>query len=467
MVKEPFISDDFLLENEQAKELYHLYAAKQPIIDYHCHLSPEDIAEGKQYQNLTQAWIAGDHYKWRAMRTAGVSEEFITGQATDREKFLAWAKVVPQTLRNPLYHWTHLELKRYFGIDQLLNEDTAMDIYSNTQTQLGQEDMNAQGMLKRMNVEYVCTTEDPLDMLVYHKKLRSSDYNVRVGTAFRPDNAIMIENSGFNDYLDRLEEVSGLTIVSYQDLKDALVDRIDFFHDNHCRLSDHGLDQVPYMPWTESDVASIFARRRRGAEVDNQEAEQFKTAILYFLGTQYHQKGWVQQFHLGALRNVNTRMIQRTGPNSGWCSIGDYDQAVPLARFLDTLDREGTLAKTIIYNSNPSDNAVFASMIGNFNDGSVRGKVQMGSGWWFLDQKDGIIQQLNALSNMGLISCFVGMLTDSRSFLSFSRHEYFRRVLCNLLGTEMLSGELPNDMTLIGQLVEDICYNNAKNYFEL
>lgn len=465
MVKNQFISDDFLLENNRAVALYHTYASKQPIIDYHNHLPPEEIAQDKVFENITQAWIYGDHYKWRAMRTAGINEDLITGGATDKQKFMAWAKTIPLTLRNPLYHWTHLELKRYFDIDILLNENSAPEIYQETAKQLKQPVNSARGLLNKMNVESLCTTEDPIDSLKHHKQLRNSDFKAEVGTAFRPDNALIIENPDYNIYLEELKIASGLDIRNYQDLKDALISRMDFFHANGCRLSDHGLDQLPFLPASNLEVEVIFSTRRNGEAVSPEQAEKFKTSLLLFLGQAYHQRGWVQQFHLGALRNVNSRMIERTGPNAGWCSIGDYQQALPLSRFLNELDRTNTLTKTIVYNSNPSDNEIFASMVGNFNDGSIRGKVQFGSGWWFLDQKQGIINQLNALSNMGLLSCFVGMLTDSRSFLSFPRHEYFRRVLCNLLGSEMHSGELPDDIQLIGKLVEDICYHNAKNYF--
>ena len=466
MKNKTFITDNFLLQNKYAEELYHTYSKEQPIIDYHCHLSPKEIAEDKKYDNITQLWIYGDHYKWRAMRALGVNERLITGDASDKEKFLAWAKSVPQTLRNPLYHWTHLELKRYFGIDELLNEESAERIYENVKAQLQQPENSCRGLLKKMNVETIVTTDDPLDSLEYHQQLKNSDFDIKVSMAFRPDKAILIDSENYREYIHQLSAVSGVTIDSYKNLKNALTQRIKFFHENGCRLCDHGLNYISYLEFTEEEVAAIFSKNRNGEKISPEEAEKFKTAILLFLGETYHKYGWVQQFHLGALRNNNKRMLSRLGPDTGWDSIGDYSQAENLSRFLNALDGKDKLAKTILYNLNPADNEIFGSMIGNFNDGSIKGKIQFGSGWWFLDQKDGIIKQLNALSNMGLLSCFVGMLTDSRSFLSFPRHEYFRRVLCDLLGSEMESGELPDDMELVGRMVADISYNNAKEYFD-
>lgn len=461
-----FINDNFLLQNEFSEALYHDYAAKQPIIDYHNHLVPQDIANNRTFENISKVWLAGDHYKWRAMRALGVDERLITGDASDEEKFVAWAKSVPSTLRNPLYHWTHLELKRYFGIDQLLNENNAKELYHHINDQLQQPSHHCRRLLTQMNVEALCTTEDPTDDLKHHKALRSSDFKLTVTTAFRPDKAIVIEDDGFNAYLDALEKVSDLSITSYQDLKDVLRKRIEYFHENGCRLCDHGLNHISFESFTDADVASIFEKRRQGQSIDKKDAEKFKTAILIYLGETYHEFGWVQQFHLGALRNNNRRMLGNLGPDTGWDSIGDYPQAATMSAFFNALDSKDKLAKTIIYNLNPADNEIFATMIGNFNDGSVKGKMQYGSSWWFLDQKDGIIKQLNALSNMGLISCFIGMLTDSRSFLSFPRHEYFRRVLCNLLGEEMKNGELPQDVEMLGKMVADISYGNAKNYFD-
>lgn len=466
MTKKPFITDTFLLQNSYAEKLYFEFAEKLPIIDYHNHLLPAEIANDRIYENISQVWIAGDHYKWRAMRTLGIDERFITGDATDEEKFMAWAKTVPHTLRNPLYHWTHLELKRYFGIDSFLNENTASAIYTEVNKQLQLPENSCRGLLRQMHVETLCTTEDPTDLLVEHQKLAKSDFEVKVSTAFRPDKVILIEVDAYNSFVDNLAEVTGMNITNFNDLKDALRDRIAYFDKNGCKLCDHGLNNLSFMPFTEAEIKNIFNKKRAGDKVSKFEADQYKSALLLFLGETYHEFGWVQQFHLGALRNNNKRMLAQLGPDTGWDSIGDYSQAEAISGLLNTLDGKNKLTKTILYNLNPADNEIFASMIGNFNDGSIKGKVQYGSAWWFLDQKDGIMKQLNALSNMGLISCFVGMLTDSRSFLSYPRHEYFRRVLCNLFGQEMQSGELPDDIELVGQTISNICYYNAKEYFD-
>tara|TARA_R110002073_G_scaffold242693_3_gene404867 strand:+ start:1766 stop:3166 length:1401 start_codon:yes stop_codon:yes gene_type:complete len=461
-----FIHDNFLLENKYAEELYHNYSKNQPIIDYHNHLPPQEIFEDKVYENLTNVWINGDHYKWRAMRTLGIDEKFITGKAPDKEKFMQWAKTVPYTMRNPLYHWTHLELARYFDIYDLLDEKSANKIYHETSEKLSSKDYSCRNLLRKVNAELVCTTEDPTDDLQHHRKLANSNFNVKVSTAFRPDKAILISSNGYNQYINELAKASGVNINSFADLCDALIKRIQYFHDNGCRLCDHGLNQIYFESYTENEVKTIFKKKRENKEISTVEALKFQSALLVFLCETYHKFGWVQQFHLGALRNNNARMHRILGSDTGWDSIGDYPQAQKLSAFLNALDSKDKLAKTIIYNLNPADNEVMATMIGNFNDGSVKGKVQFGSGWWFLDQKDGMTKQLNALSNMGLISCFVGMLTDSRSFLSFPRHEYFRRILCNLLGDEIKRGELPNEMEWIGKMVSDISYNNAKEYFD-
>ncbi|ULC59045.1 glucuronate isomerase [Flaviramulus sp. BrNp1-15] len=460
-----FIHDNFLLENKYAEELYHNYSKDLPIIDYHNHLPPKQIAEDKTFNNITNVWINGDHYKWRAMRTLGVNEKFITGDASDKDKFLNWAKTVPYTMRNPLYHWTHLELARYFDIYDFLNEKSAEKIYEETQEKLNSKAYSCRGLLNRVNAEVVCTTEDPTDSLEYHQQLAKSNFNIKVSTAFRPDKAILISNEGYNNYISSLGEVAGVDIRSFSDLCEALRKRIIFFDNNGCKLCDHGLDQIYFENYTESEISSIFKKKIENKNITQDEALKFQSAILVFLCETYHEFGWVQQFHLGALRDNNARMHRILGPDTGWDSIGDFPQAQKLSKFLNALDGKDKLTKTIIYNLNPADNEVMATMIGNFNDGSVKGKVQFGSGWWFLDQKDGMTKQLNALSNMGLISCFVGMLTDSRSFLSFPRHEYFRRILCNLLGDEIKRGELPNDMEWIGKLVSDISYYNAKEYF--
>jgi len=465
-MSQTFINDNFLLENKYAEELYHNYSKNQPIIDYHNHLNPQFIAEDKIFENITQVWINGDHYKWRAMRTLGINEQFVTGNGSDKDKFLNWGKTVPYTMRNPLYHWTHLELARYFDIYDLLNEKSAEKIYIETSEKINSQAYSTQNLLKKVNAELVCTTEDPIDSLEFHQKFANNSTGIKMSTAFRPDKAILIANDGYNAYLDTLGDVSGVAINTYADLQSALRKRIEFFNANGCKLSDHGLNQIDFENFTESEVNAIFKKKRENGELSPEEVLKFHSAILVFLSETYHEFGWVQQFHLGALRNNNARMHRILGPDTGWDSIGDYPQAQKLSAFLNALDSKDKLTKTIIYNLNPADNEVMATMIGNFNDGSVRGKVQFGSGWWFLDQKDGMTKQLNALSNMGLISCFVGMLTDSRSFLSFPRHEYFRRILCNLLGDEIKRGELPNDMEWIGKLVSDISYNNAKEYFK-
>jgi glucuronate isomerase len=466
MNKTNFIHDNFLLENDFAEQLYHNFAKEMPIIDYHNHLPPQEIAENKIFNNITKIWINGDHYKWRAMRALGVDEKFITGDASDKEKFMQWAKTVPYTMRNPLYHWTHLELARYFDIYELLNGKSAEKIYNETADKLISKDYSCQNLLKKVNVEVVCTTEDPTDTLAYHQKISNSNLNIKVSTAFRPDKAILISNEGYNSYIDELEKAANISIQSYTGLCEALKRRIEYFDQNGCKLCDHGLDQIYFDNFTEIEVNTIFCKKRSSQNISSEEALKFQSAILLFLAETYHEFGWVQQYHLGALRNNNTRMHTILGPDTGWDSIGDYPQAQNLSNFLNALDSKDKLTKTILYNLNPADNEVMAAMIGNFNDGKIKGKVQLGSGWWFLDQKDGIVKQLNALSNMGLISCFVGMLTDSRSFLSFPRHEYFRRVLCNLLGDEIKRGELPNDIKWIGGMVRDISYNNAKEYFD-
>ncbi len=461
----PFIHENFLLENKYAEDLYQTYARKMPIIDYHNHLTPGDIANDTIFANITKVWIAGDHYKWRAMRTLGVDEHFITGNGSDKEKFDKWAESVPYTLRNPLYHWTHLELARYFDIHELLDKNSADAIYHEASGKLNTEAYSCRKLLTKMNVEVLCTTEDPIDRLEHHQTIAESGFKTRVSTAFRPDKSILIQDPAYNDYLDRLEEAANISISSYDTLCDALRSRISYFNRHGCKLSDHGLNHMYYEPASSPVIASIFLKKRNRQVLTGMEAAQFQSALLLFLAETYHEMGWVQQFHLGALRNNNSRMNSELGPDTGWDSIGDYPQAEKLSKFLDALDSRDKLAKTILYNSNPGDNPVLATMVGNFNDGSIRGKVQFGSGWWFLDQKDGMVRQMNDLSNMGLISCFIGMLTDSRSFLSFPRHEYFRRVLCNLFGQEIERGELPAEMEWIGKIIQDISYYNAKAYF--
>ena len=467
-----FLGDDFLLDNDFAAQLYHDYAARQPIIDYHNHLSPSDIAANRTFRSITEIWLEGDHYKWRAMRTQGVPEEFITGPGSDWEKFQHWAATVPYTVRNPLFHWTHLELQRYFGIRVLLNPATAADIFAETNAALTSPTLSTQGILQKMHVEVVCTTDDPADSLEAHQFLSSPALTVSsarplttVLPTFRPDQAIFIEKEGFSTYIDRLGAAAQIEIRSFQDLLDALERRMDFFHALGCRLSDHGLERLYAAPFTEPEADRIFKKRSSQQPITPREADLYQSAVLYHLGQGYHRRGWTQQFHLGALRNNNSRMMRRLGPDTGFDSIGDFAQAESLSRFLNSLDRDDRLTKTILYNLNPRDNEVFATMIGNFNDGSMPGKIQWGSAWWFLDQKDGMEKQLNTLSQLGMLSRFVGMLTDSRSFLSFPRHEYFRRILCNLLGREVVSGLLPPDVDLLGHIVADICYRNARDYF--
>jgi glucuronate isomerase len=461
-----FMNESFLLQTKLAQTLYHNYAANLPIIDYHCHLSPKDIALNRKFENLSQVWLAGDHYKWRAMRTLGINEHFITGHAADHEKFSKWAETVPYTLRNPLFHWTHLELKRYFGIEEMLTPESAADIYAKATALLQQPEYHTRGLLQKMNVEVVCSTDDPIDNLEFHQLAKAQNSDPKLLPAFRPDKAYAVENpSDYLNYLGKLADVSGIIIESYTDLLDVLQNRIDYFHKNGGRLSDHGLEQLYYFEREEYNIDQLFVSVKNGVKLNRSEIAYFKFKTLTALCRMYHAKGWVQQFHLGALRNTNARMLRVLGPDTGFDSIGDFSQASALAAFLNHLDNSDQLCKTIIYNLNPADNEVFGSMIGNFNDGSVKGKIQFGSAWWFLDQKDGMEKQLNALSNLGMLSCFVGMLTDSRSFLSYPRHEYFRRILCNLMAKDVENGELPADEQWLGKIISDICYYNAKDYF--
>lgn len=465
----PFISDDFLLQSESAQRLYHEYASTMPIYDYHCHLPVEEIADNKQFENLTSIWLKGDHYKWRAMRANGVGEQFITGEASDKEKFMAWAATVPKTLRNPLYHWTHLELKKPFGVTELLNEQSGEQIYAQCSEMLKQDEFTAQGILEQMNVKVVCTTDDPVDSLEHHKKIsEDSGFGVEVLPAFRPDKAMAVEEPAtFNQYVDKLAAVSERDIGSFTEFLECLDSRHAFFHAMGCRLSDHGLEQPYAEDFTSEQVVAAFDRIRGGKNLSKEQELQFKSAMLIEFGIMDYERGWTQQYHLGALRNTNSRAFKALGPDTGYDSIGDFSMGRALAAMLDKLDFQGKLAKTILYILNPRDNEMIATMIGNFQDGSVPGKMQFGSGWWFNDQKDGMEWQINALSNMGLISRFVGMLTDSRSFLSYPRHEYFRRVLCNLFGNDMENGELPADFELVGSTIQDICFHNANRYFAM
>jgi glucuronate isomerase len=462
----PFLSEDFLLQTETARRLYHEHAGKMPIIDYHCHLPPQEIAQNKQFENLTKIWLYGDHYKWRAMRTNGVDEKYCTGEADDYAKFEKWAETVPYTMRNPLYHWTHLELKNPFGIQKILKPSTAKEIYQECTQMLNTPEFRVQGILKKMHVQVICTTDDPTDSLEYHHRIKADNVEIKVLPTFRPDKGMSPENpEAFNAWVDKLGASADVDIRNFETYRTALHKRHDFFAGMGCRLSDHGIETFYAEDYTAAEIQQIFDKVRSKKGLNGEEVLKFKSAMLVEFALMDHEKGWTQQFHYGALRNNNSRMLGKLGPDTGWDSIGDFEAGRPMARFFDRLDAQNKLAKTIIYNLNPGDNELVATMIGNFNDGSFPGKMQFGSGWWFLDQKDGMEKQMNALSNMGLLSRFVGMITDSRSFLSYPRHEYFRRILCNLIGNDVENGELPNEKEWLGQMVENICYNNAKEYF--
>lgn len=467
MQSKPFLNEDFLLTNKFSKTLYHDYAKSLPIIDYHNHLNPADIANNTNFNSITSVWLNGDHYKWRAMRTMGVNEKFITGNASDKEKFHKWAEVLPYAVRNPLFHWSNLELKRYFDIDELLTPKTADAIFNNTSEQLKQSSHTASGLLEMQNVEVVCTTDDPVDDLCDHINFAKQNKSLKLLPTFRPDKFYAIDNvKSYKQYLNKVSEVTGISVISYTSLLEALESRITYFHEQGCRLSDHGLEEIYFSKERHFNLETIFANIISGTTISKSESEFFKFSVLLFLSKSYHKKGWTQQFHLGAIRNNNHRLLTSLGPDTGFDSIGDYSQATKLSGYLNALDVSDELTKTIVYNLNPSFNEVFATMVGNFNDGSIKGKVQYGAAWWFMDQKDGIINHLNTLSSMGMLSSFVGMLTDSRSFLSFPRHEYFRRIVCELIGKDVDNGELPNDMAWLGKIVSDICYSNAKSYFD-
>ena len=462
----PFLDENFLLKTKTAQKLYHEYAKSMPLIDYHCHLSPQQIADNVQFKNITDAWLSGDHYKWRAMRTNGVDESYCTGNKSDEEKFLKWADTVPYTMRNPLYHWTHLELQRYFGIHEILNPTTAKGIYDATSAMLQDPSYSTQGLIQKMNVRVICTTDDPIDSLEYHQQIKDSNFGVKFFPAYRPDKAMEVNNAAnFALYVRKMEEVTNTTIHHFADYLAALKSRHDFFGTMGCNVSDHGLEEIYAEEFSDTEIETIFVKAKGGIALTVTEQRKFKSCMLLQFAEWDWEKGWIQQYHLGALRNNNTRMLQQLGPDTGWDSIGDFAQAAALAKFLNKLDSGNKLAKTIIYNLNPADNELMGTMIGNFNDGSVAGKIQFGSAWWFLDQKDGMERQINALSSLGLLSRFVGMLTDSRSFLSYPRHEYYRRIVCNLFGNEIEEGELPNDIAWTGKMIQDICFNNANQYF--
>jgi len=463
----PFVHDDFLLETATARDLYHRVARDLPIIDYHCHLSPERMAEDHRFRSITEIWLEGDHYKWRAMRASGVSERFCTGDASDWEKFEAWARTVPDTLGNPLYHWTHMELRRPFGIDVLLTPATARAVFDRANARLREEGFTAMGLLRQFRVAVVCTTDDPTDSLEPHATLAARpDPDTRVYPTWRPDKALAVEDvAAWNAWVDRLERAAGASVGTWDALLQALERRHASFHEMGCRASDHGLERLEAEPFTDAEASALFARLRAGQALDPGGARLLRSALLHRLALLDHARGWVQQFHLGALRNNNTRMRQRLGPDTGFDSVSDCAQGPHLARFLDRLDQTDQLAKTILYNLNPADHALFATMIGNFQGGGVPGKMQWGSAWWFLDQLDGMEAQLRTLANMGLLSRFVGMITDSRSFLSWPRHDYFRRLLCGLLGEEVRRGRLPDDPAALGNLVANVSFFNARDYF--
>jgi len=463
-----FLTEDFLLSNDAARRLYHQFAASQPILDYHCHLSPRDIAENRQFANLFEIWLEGDHYKWRAMRANGVPEKYITGDATPYEKFLAWARTVPYTLRNPLYHWTHLELQRYFGITGLLDETSAPLIWERANAVLS-ADLTAHAILKKFRVEVVCTTDDPTDDLQHHRAIAQSNLQTQVFPAFRPDKALAIGKPEFLPWVEKLSQTANVDVPDLNGFLKALHNRHDYFHSLGCRLSDHGLEHCYATPCSERAAALIFTKAREGQSITEDERIQFASFMMLFFGRLDAEKSWTKQLHLGALRNVNTAARRKLGPDTGYDAIGDFPQALHLSAYLDLLAQENALPQMILYNLNPADNFQFATLAGCFQDGTDGarpGKIQLGSAWWFLDQKQGITAQLDALSNAGLLSRFVGMVTDSRSFMSYPRHEYFRRILCDLIGRDLARGELPNDDALLGRLIQDVCYRNAKNYLQ-
>lgn len=462
----PFLDSEFLLQTETARMLFHEHAEKMPIIDYHCHLNPREIAENHQFADLTEIWLGGDHYKWRAMRANGVAEEYITGNKPPFEKMLKWADTLQHAMRNPLYHWTHLELSRVFGINKVLSPDSAREIYDECTAKLQTPEFRAQAIMERMNVDVVCTTDDPADSLEHHRAIRNTPLKTRVLPTWRPDKAMAIETADYNNYLSRLEAASNVTILSFKDLLSALQKRHDYFAAEGCRVSDHGMTTFYASPYTDAEIESIFMKARMNKALTPEEIDKFRSAFLYEMAVMDAQSGWVQQFHVGPTRNNNARMFKLIGPDTGFDAIDDAPIATPMIRFLSRLEENGSLAKSIFYNLNPKDSAVMMATAYSFNDGSLPGKMQYGSGWWFLDQIHGMEAQMNMLSDLGLLSRFVGMLTDSRSFLSYPRHEYFRRILCAMLGKEIENGELPaSELPFIGNMVEDISYRNAKQYF--
>ncbi|MBD3256421.1 MAG: glucuronate isomerase [Candidatus Lokiarchaeota archaeon] len=466
-MNQKFITEDFLLYSRSARELFHNYAKHMPIFDYHSHLPPEQIANDVRFDTITQIWLYGDHYKWRLMRTFGIDEDYITGNKSDYDKFRAWAKTVPYTIRNPIYHWTHLELKTYFGIDdKLLNAKNADDIYNRCNVLLKTEDFSVKNLLRKFKVKVVCTTDDPTSSLEHHKRLR--DFEIKILPTFRPDKGMTVENpSVFNQWVDELGAISNTSINDFDAYIAIIKERHDFFHQLGCRISDHGMETIYAEDYNDAEIAKIFKKIRNSNNLNKSEVLKFKSAMMMEYALMDNEKNWTQMLHIGAMRNNNTRLYQKLGPDVGCDSIGDFKICRALSKFLDRLDKNNNLPKTILFNLNPRDNALMASMIGNFQDGTVKGKLQYGPAWWFLDTKEGMINQLNVLSDMSMLSQFVGMVTDSRSFLSYPRHEYFRRILCNLIGKEIDKGEIPEEFELMGEIIKNICYNNAKNYFGL
>ncbi|WP_226665428.1 glucuronate isomerase [Metabacillus litoralis] len=462
-----FMGENFLLTNGVAETLYHQYAKNMPIIDYHCHLSPKEIYENKQFKNITEAWLYGDHYKWRAMRANGIEEKYITGNASDYEKFISWAKTVPMTIGNPLYNWTHLELQRYFGIYDILNEKTAPMIWEKVNEKLANSDFTVRELIKKSKVEVICTTDDPIDSLEYHQKLsEDTTFNVSVLPSFRPDKALELNKETFGFWIEKLSSITNIKIENYQELLEALESRIEFFHELGGRVSDHAIDTMMFSEATLNEVDDIFKRALKGERICQEDEAKYKSFTLVFLGEKYAELGWAMQLHINALRNNNTRMLAELGPDTGYDCMNDDLIAKPLCKFLDALEKEDKLPKTILYSLNPRDHSILASMIGSFQGGGVRGKMQFGTAWWFNDQKKGMLDQMKTLASIGLFSQFIGMLTDSRSFLSFTRHEYFRRLVCQLISEWVENGEVPNDLDTLGEIVQRISYGNAREYFQ-
>lgn len=463
-----FMDENFLLTTQTAENLFHKYAKEMPIIDYHCHISPQEIYDNKKFKNLTAAWLYGDHYKWRLMRSFGIDEKYITGESTDYEKFIAYVKSIETAIGNPLYHWTHLELQRYFGIYEVINQENAPIIWEKANKLLAQDDFKVREIIKKSNVKAICTTDDPTDSLEYHIKLKKeNDFTTKVFPAFRPDKALGINKPAFVDWVKKLSEVSNEKVDNFDGFLTALESRINFFHSVGCRVSDHALDYVPYAEASKEEISQIFAKALKGKGVTIEEETKFRTFIMRFLGKNYTKLGWVMELHINAFRDNNSAMLEKMGPDTGFDSINDSNVSYPLSKLLNALEKENSLPKTILFSLNPNDNYILGTLLGCFQEGGISGKIQLGAAWWFDDNKDGMIEQMKALANLGLFSSFVGMLTDSRSFLSYTRHEYFRRILCEYVGNFVENGEFPNDEKLLKNIIENICYKNAENYFEM